>query len=244
MLRFLAYQITNLETGARYIGITSRPLERRWKDHCASNDTVIGRAIRKYGRGSFSMEAIACASSYDDLKELEKLLIRQEGTRTTRGGYNVTEGGDGTLGWIPSDETREKIRASNIAFMADPARRQHLSELATKQWSTPEARAIISQANKGRVHTEETRRKVSEAGKRRPPRSQETKEKLAAALRGKVRPPEVRAKIAASRIAKGYGWSAEQRAAMSKARKGVKNPKVADAMRKYHAKRREECAAL
>lgn len=239
MIAFVAYLITNTVTGARYIGITSHSLRRRWNGHCArSNDSPIGRAIRKYGKTAFSMEPIASARSFADLKELEKALIGQHGTMVADGGYNVTAGGDGALGRVVSKETREKMRAASKATMADPARRAHLSALATKQWSTEESRATLSRVNKGRVHTPETRAKVAAAATGRP-RSPETCAKLSAALTGNVRSPEVRAKISASKMGQFPTLEARQR--MSAAGRGKpKGEPFKAALRARHARNREQ----
>lgn len=105
---FFAYVVRANESGmVVYCGITTKALGRRWSQHKRS-PYALGRAIRKYGEAAFSMELIAESWSFDDLKELERLLICQYGTFGP-GGYNLTKGGDGILGFRVSDEAREKM---------------------------------------------------------------------------------------------------------------------------------------
>jgi hypothetical protein len=82
---------------------------------------------------------------------------------------NESNGGTGTTGWIPSEETRRKIGAAN----------KHTPKATGKQHGmygkkhTPESLAKISESRKGKMvgaqhpmfgkhHTEEIRRKISE----------------------------------------------------------------------------------
>lgn len=141
MTEFLAYEVANLITGARYIGITNRRLRRRWKDHCSrANDSVLGRAIRKYGRDAFSIRVIAQAMNYGALLELEMALIVQERTRVEFGGYNVTDGGVGATGWVPPQSVRDKIAAASRKKMESPEARgrpksEAFKEKARQRWA-------------------------------------------------------------------------------------------------------------
>ena len=82
---------------------------------------------------------------------------------------------------------------------------------------TPEMRANIGAASRGRKHSAETRAKMSAAGKGRR-HSAETKAKISAAHMGHEVSEETRAKIAAS--SRGRKHSAETRALLSAIRTG------------------------
>lgn len=101
---------------------------------------------------------------------------------------NKTDGGDGISGYRHSAETRAKWVGRK---------------------NSPERRAAISAANKGRVMTEEFRAKVS-AGLKGRPVSEETRERIAAAQRGRTVGEVRRAKIAAA--LKGRRLSDEEKA--------------------------------
>lgn len=73
------------------------------------------RAIRKYGWDSFTWEVLE--QSEDGqllLSEREEFYIRKFNSHCVHGnGYNMTFGGEATLGWVPSEETRKKISEAN-----------------------------------------------------------------------------------------------------------------------------------
>ena len=85
----MIYMITNIMTGDRYIGKTSRTIEARWYQHQKNaeygHDTYLYRAMRKYGVENFTVEHLS-----DGLDDEEMLLIEQ-----LRPEYNMTRGGDG-----------------------------------------------------------------------------------------------------------------------------------------------------
>ena len=68
------YKITNIQNNKVYIGQTIRPINDRFRRHIndALNnilDTHFARAIRKYGKDSFIIEEIDCASTQDELNK-------------------------------------------------------------------------------------------------------------------------------------------------------------------------------
>lgn len=102
------YQITNLVGGNIYIGCTVRDVGKRWRGHLAAvksgNQSHLHRAIRKYGDNSFVIETIDSAASKEEMYSKERDYIAA--INTFRDGMNMTEGGDGSLGWKHSDETK------------------------------------------------------------------------------------------------------------------------------------------
>ncbi len=86
---------------------------------------------------------------------------------------------------------------------------------------SPETRARMSEAQKGKKRSPETRARMSEAqkGKKHSP---ETRTRISEAQKGKKRSPESRARM--SEAQKGKRVSPETRARMSEAQKGERNP--------------------
>ena len=239
------YRITNEANGKVYIGITKRTLAKRMSDHKSSartgNAAPLYVAMRQHGLDAFTIEQISEAGSWSELLSLEIEAIAKHQSNDPSIGYNATAGGDGTLGWVPSPETRRKISEASTRQMAQPGAREHLSICATRQMSDPAVREAIGAANRGRVHTDETRAKVSAAGRGRI-RSAEHRANISAALTGKSRPPEVRAKVSASKT--GKPMSAEAREAMSRAGRGKpKSDEHKASMRAAWVRRRESVAA-
>jgi len=155
-----------------------------------------------------------------EAKDLEIELIAKHGRLDLGEGYliNKTDGGEGTNGYIVSEETKRK-----------------LSEAAKRRTHTEETRRKIGEANKRRTVTEETRRKMSETrkgkkhylfGKSIP---EEIRRKMSEANKGRTHTEESKRKIGEANKGEknpnfGKKASEETRRKMSEARKGEKNP--------------------
>lgn len=100
------YCIYCLPTGKSYFGQTVKSIEKRYKQHLRAaqrgENTKLCKAIRKYGSKNFTIEGVISveASSLQALKAkldfLERHFIQKYDTR--RNGYNMTDGGDGSVG--------------------------------------------------------------------------------------------------------------------------------------------------
>jgi len=112
------YCITNLINNKKYIGQTTRNIEKRWKEHLQNLKikNKLYNAINKYGYENFSIESIHFIKEANrlDLKEsLDKYEIFYIKTfNTYKKGYNSTEGGGGVLGIKYSNESRLKMSIS------------------------------------------------------------------------------------------------------------------------------------
>lgn len=154
----ILYCLTNLVTGKRYVGVTTTSLRARWKSHIGFarrhvTNTILAKAIRKYGPGAFALEEmdrLPLGSTLDQLFALEREAIKREGTKAPAG-YNLTDGGDGTIGYKFTDEQRAKIRGRRHTAET----RQKMSVARKGYRQTAEAKAKIGAAaslrNKGRV---------------------------------------------------------------------------------------------
>lgn len=96
-----------------YVGITSRKLETRWKEHlkisAQGNGYRLGAAIRKHGRESFVLSVLKICTCRD-----EALLAEISFIADLKPEYNSTKGGDGTSGVIFSQVTREIMRQKRL----------------------------------------------------------------------------------------------------------------------------------
>lgn len=118
-MKYEVYCITNIKNGFKYIGITTQGYLKRFKDHLNSAfgkqhtyNYVFYRAIRKYGKESFEIKLLEECNTEHEMKEKEKHYIEKHNTfvnNENARGYNMTLGGEGTLGRIQSEETRKKI---------------------------------------------------------------------------------------------------------------------------------------
>jgi type IV secretion system protein VirB5 len=221
----IAYLITNTVSGKQYVGISKHSTPaNRWRQHQkqASKGSLqlLHRAIMKHGPNAFLVEQVACARTWGDLCATEVALIRQHGTFWfAGGGYNMTLGGDGSIGVVPSAETRAKngashrgkkrsaaaivnMRAAQQARIWSPTPEHVAVALAasaksrTANGNTAEHNALISAAILGRTHSHETRQKMSDARHGRK-LSESHRTNIAKSLLGLKRPLEFRQKMSA-----------------------------------------------
>lgn len=110
MTIYSIYRITNNVNGKVYIGITIN-VEKRMKEHrCCKKDRPLYRAIRKYGWVAFTYEIVAQTKDKDyAYAVLEPMMIKEHNSMNMKFGYNLTEGGEGTVGTIPSVVTRKRM---------------------------------------------------------------------------------------------------------------------------------------
>lgn len=206
----------NKLNGKKYFGITSKPVEVRWRDGKAYG-AYLGKAINKYGWDNFEHFVLYNGLTEELAKYFEQYLISEFCTQDSNLGYNLTGGGDGKVNWHPSEATRKKISDSHKGKKASAETRAKLSKAhkgkkpGTAGKSLSEAtKKKLSDSLKGRTFSEEHKKKIAEANHRRK-LSDETRAKIAASLRGKtfdearkerlraaLNRPETRARMSAS----------------------------------------------
>lgn len=154
------YKITNKENSKIYIGLTIQGTRTRYLHHLyearSGSNFPIHRAIRKYGEHNFEVEVIKSIEASEELKELEKFYIKELKANNRKFGYNLTEGGDGTLGKKHSEKTKEKIRQKAIGRIYSEETRQRQRDAASKvkneDWYKENKRkaALIGNAKRSR----------------------------------------------------------------------------------------------
>ena len=196
----VVYLILNKVNGKKYVGQTIKPLKVRFNGHMIKKDnTLIHNAICKYGKENFYCGVIKTCESKEELDYWEKFFIAALKSKKPYG-YNLTDGGEGFIGYRHSPETLAKISA---AKKVSPRVAEHIAKLA--------------EANRGRHPTPETRAKMS-ASRKGKPKSPEWRAKMSAARKGIKFTPEWCANISKGR--KGKAISAEHRAKISATERG------------------------
>jgi len=171
---------------------------------------------------------------------LEKVLIEMFGRQDLKTGslFNYSDGGEGPSGRITSEETKNKIRNSNLGRVISEETRAKMSKSRPIGWKRSEEHTTkLLKANIGRVHSEEQRRKASERATGKPCLP-ETREKLRLINTGKKASEETRAKM--SEATKKQVFTKERSLKISAARKGYKaTPETCEKLRLANSKPHE-----
>lgn len=106
---YCVYCHTNLTNGKKYVGITCKKPEVRWRNGARyDHNSYFYRSIQFYGWNGFSHEVLHSNLTHEEACELEKKYIREWNLRDRDFGYNMTDGGEGCYGRVASAETRKK----------------------------------------------------------------------------------------------------------------------------------------
>ena len=129
------YKITNTENNKIYIGKTTKNTNLRWKWHINSsrgtkNDTLITRAMRKYGIEKFKIEKIDDADSIKKLKEKEFFWINHFDSTNKKIGYNIQRG-DENDNLVIHEDTKIKLVKSNRENKINGIHKKNSSEIKT-----------------------------------------------------------------------------------------------------------------
>lgn len=108
---YCVYIHTNKINGKMYVGQTGREPKTRWgkKGGGYKRNPRFYSAIKHYGWDNFEHEIIASHLTKEEADNFEKILIKELGTMNPDKGYNLTKGGEGLLGYVPSEERRRKL---------------------------------------------------------------------------------------------------------------------------------------
>lgn len=217
----------------RYVGVTHQSEAARLNEHiCHSKRdkhhraTWIRSLVRQGLRPRLTVIERGIGSDWVVCEQRWIAYHRSIGTRLT----NATDGGEGTLGWVPSPERREKMaevcrRRTGEKRSSEAKERMRQAQLRVyeqeqalgikrvKPPPSEETRRRMSEAQRGKKASEETRAKMRE---QRKDVSEETRAKLRAATLS--RPEEVRQAFATNQ--KGVPKSEEHRRKIAEAATG------------------------
>lgn len=188
------YILTNCANNKKYVG-KDRNLPNRIKLHFngSGGARLLKNAIQKYEQENFNIELIPYPGiSHESLYAVEQWKIAQLNSKSPNG-YNLTDGGAGTIGhrhtaesrnrmsqaqksngriykkgWKHTKESCRKMRENSGARKPDARRK--MSEAAKGKQKSDEHKSNIKRNNAraflGKKHTAETRRKMRETKSR------------------------------------------------------------------------------
>ena len=200
----IIYKTTNIVNEKIYVGqdVHNNP-------NYLGSGLLLVRAIKKYGKENFKKEAIDVAESLEVLNEKEIYWVKFCNCKVPNG-YNLTDGGEGVVGYVWTEEDKNKARDRslgelNVAKRPEVRKKMREAKLGEKNpMKDPECsgkrkgennpskklevRKKMSNSLKGRFISEETRKKMSLA-KRGKPQTEEVKKKIGESKKGKKREP-------------------------------------------------------
>lgn len=146
------YLIANTVNKKVYIGKTVKKLNKRWGGHRfyakeGGRDLPIYNAMRKHGIDNFSIREIDHAYSHRELIRKEKKWIAYYNS-IRPGGYNITHGGEGCLGYKHTPERVIKMSKAAKKRWKDPKERAKQSERTRSYFEDPKARIRSSVVHK------------------------------------------------------------------------------------------------
>jgi len=219
------YLITNIvnDKKKKYVGITIKGVEARWKQHLqetiAGSTYAIHNAIRKYGEENFNIEKIDYADSWEELCDLEFHYIKAYDTFAHDGfGYNLTRGGEGCCGMILNESAKKKLSKINTGKKHSEASKLKRSKALKGRLISEEHRKKISESLKGKQVSDESKAKMSNAKLGSVPWnkgmidvfSEETIRKMSGAKKGRELSEEHKKKISEANKGKSKGVISEE----------------------------------
>lgn len=150
--RYFVYKHT-FPNNKVYIGITQQEPEKRWKNGLGydSHQKLMKKAIKKYGWEKIKHEILFKNLTKKEACKKEIELISLYDSTNKQKGYNISQGGEGTIGVVKTEESKLKNRIAHLG-----------------KKTSLETRKKISESNKGKhsgKRTEEQKLKISKKTK-------------------------------------------------------------------------------
>jgi group I intron endonuclease len=160
-MNILIYRYTNLLNGKVYVGKTAYTLAHRCGSHLSEARLGCRRpfhtALRKYGIDNFKIEVIDKANDSElaAFKEIFHIALNESKVPY---GYNVTDGGEGAIGRVFTEEHKARISAASLG---KPKSLEHRATMSAQRRGvrrgppSPETKAKIAATLAGRPHSAE-----------------------------------------------------------------------------------------
>ena len=207
-------------SGKRYVGVTSRGMDKRWVEHVRranqGKKSKLYSAIRKHGADRFKHELLDVLTTESGAYAAERAWIKELNPE-----YNQMEGGSGIN--HHSDEARAKIGAAGTGRVVSEETKAKLAKAHKGKKFTPERIAQMSESRKGLKLSAETVAKISASNKGKK-RSAEYCARRSAEMKGKVPVAAIAARTGKPSPLKGVPRSEETKAAISAANTGKHSP--------------------
>ena len=133
-----------------YIGITSQALSQRWKcnGYGYKRQRIFWNAIQKYGWENIKHVLILDNLTHDEACKMEIELIKKHNSTNREFGYNLTNGGEGSLGYTHSEEILMKMRGRPSANKGKKLSLETRKKISENHWdssglNSPSRKSVI-----------------------------------------------------------------------------------------------------
>ena len=134
-IHIIPKSITKYDYDKYYVGITKCAVNKRWSNGYGYRKNIFFfRAIQKYGWDNIEHYIFASSLTKDEALNMEICLISLLHSNNQLYGYNLTNGGEGTLGVTPSPEYR-KLKSEQMKGENNPFYHCHHTEETRKKMS-------------------------------------------------------------------------------------------------------------
>lgn len=168
VMNILIYRYTNLLNGKVYVGKTAYTLAHRGGSHLSEARLGCRRpfhaALRKYGIENFRIEVIDKANDPELAAFKETFHIALNGSKVPHG-YNVTDGGEGAVGRVFTDEHKARLSQAGLGRTWSAERKAAWSAQQSGKKRKPCAAATktkIAKSLKNRRHSLERIQHIKE----------------------------------------------------------------------------------
>lgn len=164
------YKATNIINSKCYIGFDSdwpsRKHEHKYHALKRNSNNAFHRAIRVYGWENFTWEILYQSNDYEHtLKVMEPYFIKENKSyinQVDSNGYNMTFGGEGSLGVRHTEETKHKMSLSHLG------KKYNMTNVGEKHSRygkslSEEIKRKISNSKSGKKMSEEHKQKLRQA---------------------------------------------------------------------------------
>jgi group I intron endonuclease len=151
----IIYKVLNKINGKIYIGQDSKD-----RPKYLGSGQLIKKALRKYGKENFVKETIGYCDDKEELNFAEKFYIDFFKSKVPNG-YNITDGGEGVLGYHPTEEGRDRISKAMVGRPHSEEHRIKIAEANKHRHHSEETKKLIGSYHKGKIISEEMRNSIS-----------------------------------------------------------------------------------
>lgn len=187
--------------GKHYIGLTTRSLDQRQKEHKCSAQSCdtkcLYNALRFYKmEDTFELIEIDTADTLEELCKKEIHYILEYNSYYKDNGYNMTYGGEGTLGYVHTESQNQQQSERQLKYYEEnPEEREKMKIISQTFWNKPESKEKMREIRLISHNRPEVRQHMSEGVKKYYAENPEAIQQMSEQQKKRMENPVARQKI-------------------------------------------------